>query len=168
MPETNLGLRTHVAPAGLLDRAVRRAAAPPPVRYPRVLAAAALFLLGIGVGRWAPSTVETPSATAPAATSAHPVAWAGRVEVPPTVPVRFVFPAGTAATVAVVGSWNGWDPLAAPMTRGEEGVFYTEIELPPGQYEYQFVVDGARWATDPSAPLAREDGFGQKNSVLTI
>jgi hypothetical protein len=54
------------------------------------------------------------------------------------------------------------------MVRGEGGRFYAEIELGTGQYEYQFVVDGERWVADPAAALARDDGFGRKNSVITI
>jgi 1,4-alpha-glucan branching enzyme len=83
-------------------------------------------------------------------------------------PVRFVFTAPDAETVSIAGSWNDWQPEAAPMVRGEGGRFYAEIELGTGQYEYQFVVDGERWVADPAAALARDDGFGRKNSVITI
>lgn len=129
--------------------------------------AAALFLLGVGLGRWLPGGEPTPAGNATVAAPPTQAA-AGKVAVPPTVPVRFVFAAPEATTVTVAGSWNDWKPDAAPMTRGAAGVFYTEVELPPGQYEYLFVVDGQRWTTDPAAPLARDDGFGQKNSVLNI
>jgi hypothetical protein len=39
--------------------------------------------------------------------------------------------------------------------------------LPAGQHQYAFVVDGARWVADPGAP-AVDDGFGRRNSVLSL
>jgi len=41
------------------------------------------------------------------------------------------------------------------------------LSLPPGQHQYAFVVDGTRWVPDPTAP-AIDDGFGRRNSVLTL
>src|SRR6266480_2982560 len=41
------------------------------------------------------------------------------------------------------------------------------LTLPAGQHQYAFVVDGERWVPDPGAP-AVDDGFGRRNSVLTL
>ena len=178
---------THRAPSDLLARGFRRAEllapatprlgrAPPAYAWAaRALLAAACFLLGVGVGRVGSGPGESkpapmaPSAAAVSSTREAPVESApGRVSVPATVPVRFVLPAAGARRVAVAGSWNEWSTSAAPMVHGTGDVFYTIIALPPGEYEYQFVVDGERWTPDPAAPLARDDGYGQQNSVLTI
>jgi hypothetical protein len=41
------------------------------------------------------------------------------------------------------------------------------VTLPPGMYEYMFVVDG-KWITDPAADERRDDGFGRQNALLRI
>jgi len=50
---------------------------------------------------------------------------------------------------------------------GATGVWTATLTLPAGQHQYAFVVDGARWVPDPGAP-AIDDGFGRRNSVLTL
>jgi hypothetical protein len=42
------------------------------------------------------------------------------------------------------------------------------VDLPPGQYEYQFVVDGSHFVPDPRATEQRDDGLGGSNAVLRI
>jgi len=42
------------------------------------------------------------------------------------------------------------------------------VPLPPGNYEYVFVVDGERWVADPRAARYRPDGFGNNNAMLTV
>jgi hypothetical protein len=70
-------------------------------------------------------------------------------------------------SVAVAGSFNGWDPTGAPMVL-EEGVWTILLVLPPGHHEYMFVEDGDAWVTDPRAPGTRQDGFGGSNGLLAI
>jgi hypothetical protein len=82
------------------------------------------------------------------------------------VPITFVDP--QAATVAVVGSFNGWSPAATPMTQLEDGRWRAEIRLNPGRFEYKLAVNGARWVADPENPASVPDGFGGRNSVLKI
>ena len=69
--------------------------------------------------------------------------------------------------VHVVGSFNGWDPGSTPLRR-EGDVFSTILYLPPGSYEYMFVIDGREWVTDPTAVERRDDGFGGSNAVLDV
>lgn len=69
--------------------------------------------------------------------------------------------------VQVAGSFNSWDPSTTPM-RGQDGVWSTILVLPPGSYEYMFVVDGTQWLTDPLAVQTRDDGFGGTNAVLEV
>ena len=69
--------------------------------------------------------------------------------------------------VQVAGSFNSWDPSTTPMRR-QDGVWSTILVLPPGSYEYMFVVDGAQWLTDPLAVQTRDDGFGGANAVLEV
>jgi len=70
-------------------------------------------------------------------------------------------------SVAVAGSFNGWDPTAAPMTL-EQGIWTILLLLPPGDHEYMFVEDGDSWVTDPRAPATRQDGFGGANGLLAV
>ena len=48
-----------------------------------------------------------------------------------------------------------------------EGRWVKELALPPGDYEYRFVVDGA-WIPDPLAKETVPNPFGEMNSVLKV
>jgi anti-sigma factor RsiW len=83
--------------------------------------------------------------------------------------VDVVFVAPGAASVAVVGDFNGWDPRRNPMVRGaEREAWRTRLVLPPGVYQYNFVVDGTVWEKDPQAKNYLADGFGGQNSVIVV
>jgi hypothetical protein len=85
-----------------------------------------------------------------------------------TITVRFVLFAPDAQQVALAGTFNQWDAAATPLLRtGTPGVWAATLTLPAGQHQYAFVVDGARWIADPAAP-AVDDGFGRRNSVLSL
>ena len=91
--------------------------------------------------------------------------------VPKPVPTAYAKPFtyidSSARSVAVVGSFNGWDSTKNALTRSAEGVWSTNIMLMPGRYEYQLVVDG-KWIADPSAQQTAESEFGGANSVLIV
>lgn len=85
------------------------------------------------------------------------------------VPVRLVFLAPQAATVAVTGDFARWDPKGIPLQGPRrDGVWSVELQLPPGLHHYVFIVDGTEWRPDPNAASQVDDGFGQKNSVLLV
>jgi hypothetical protein len=82
--------------------------------------------------------------------------------------VRLVFPqAGAARTVTVAGDFNGWQPEGLPLV-ARNGVWTIDLALPPGIYEYMFVVDGQQWVTDPLALTTRDDGYGGANAILDL
>jgi Glycogen recognition site of AMP-activated protein kinase len=84
------------------------------------------------------------------------------------VTVRFVLVAPGAHAVSLAGTFNQWDATATPLVRsGPTGVWTATLSLPAGQHQYAFVVDGQQWVPDPAAP-AVDDGFGRRNSVLTL
>src|SRR2546423_15024609 len=62
-------------------------------------------------------------------------------------PVRFELFAPEANEVALVGSFNKWDPNAGHMARSPDGNWTLDLSL-EGHYEYLFLVDG-RWVADP-------------------
>jgi hypothetical protein len=83
--------------------------------------------------------------------------------------VRFVLVAPEAGRVALVGDFNGWDARRTPLhATATPGVWTVELALPAGRHTYAFVLDDGRWITDPAAPLAPEDGFGTRNSVVMV
>jgi len=82
--------------------------------------------------------------------------------------VHFELSAPQARAVAVAGSFNGWRPEALPMRRGTDGTWSVTVPLALGEYHYQFVVDGVRWVSDPTAHALEDDGFGGSNSVIVV
>ena len=82
--------------------------------------------------------------------------------------VRFVLAAPGAARVALVGDFNGWAKDATPLVpAAQAGTWAVSVRVPPGRHEYAFVVDGARWVADPSAPAVLDD-HGTETSALVI
>ena len=82
--------------------------------------------------------------------------------------VTFVF-VGQAASVSLVGDFNGWDAKATPMKKLVPHGAYWSVTLPlsVGRHLYSFVVD-SQWVADQHAPLAPDDGFGHPNSVRLV
>jgi 1,4-alpha-glucan branching enzyme len=80
--------------------------------------------------------------------------------------VRFVLPFIEAREVYLSGSFNDWNPTAAPMAEAPEG-WALELELPAGAHEYLFVADG-RWVADPNNPVSRPNPFGGVNSLIEV
>ena len=72
-------------------------------------------------------------------------------------------------TVAIAGDFNGWDPQANTLQDPDgDGIWTATLRLPPGRYEYMFVVNGEKWLPDPNAIHYVKDGFGSKNAILEI
>ena len=93
--------------------------------------------------RGAESNAETPIE----ATSAHPtmvpdLKLEGKLaSLPAGQAVRFCCHAPKAQSVFLVGTFNHWDPEATPMTKNANGQWSAEMELAPGRYRYEFVLD---------------------------
>ena len=83
--------------------------------------------------------------------------------------VHFQIHAPGAQRVELVGDFNNWTPGAIRLHGPDaSGHWTTDIELPEGRYEYQFLVNGKTWVTDPNAPTHRPDGFGRENAVMDV
>lgn len=115
--------------------------------YPGLMAAAALLLAAL----FLPGTPLRPGA-------------------PDTYKVvEIVFSAPGSSSVAVVGDFNDWDSSRDVMVRQDSaGVWKARLELPPGIYEYGFVIDGREWLSDPKAEQYLADGFGGRNALLVV
>jgi hypothetical protein len=121
---------------------------------------------------WAP--------TPPKATSAGPdgAAPAGKPAQPTTLgpnltPDGVVFnykPDGRPSKLFLAGSFNDWNPANEKylMTDDDgDGTWSITVKLPPGTYQYKFVIDG-NWTKDPSSPSDAPDGFGGRNGKFDV
>ncbi|MBN1504405.1 MAG: hypothetical protein JW952_05005 [Candidatus Eisenbacteria bacterium] len=90
--------------------------------------------------------------------------------------VLFQYDAQAATQVNLAGNFNNWggtqgggrfDPGIDPMASDERGVWKISVPLPPGRYQYKFVIDQVRWEKDPNNPdVAQEGGF--ENSLVIV
>lgn len=76
-------------------------------------------------------------------------------------------------TVHLAGSMNGWPGTVAaggwPLVYDTAGgVFRLRRSLPAATYQYKLVLDEKDWISDPENPSSVPDGFGGKNSLLTV
>jgi beta-lactamase regulating signal transducer with metallopeptidase domain len=71
-----------------------------------------------------------------------------------------------ARIVAVAGTFNGWNQSQYLFERvGNEWI--CRVSLPPGKYQYKFIVDG-NWLVDPRNPIVVHDDRGFENSQLIV
>jgi dienelactone hydrolase len=69
-----------------------------------------------------------------------------------------------ARVVALAGSFNGWDSQHV-LCGKEADRWVCRVDLPSGEYLYQFVVDD-EWIIDPDNPSVEDSGNGSVASVL--
>ena len=101
-------------------------------------------------------------------TVARPVPPAAQTgERPVEKPTEFVFHMPQARSAAVAGNFNNWEPKRTAMRKDPGGDWKATVWLPPGRYEYRFIVDG-QWVSDPSAKESAPNGFGSTNSVVVV
>lgn len=81
---------------------------------------------------------------------------------------EFTYRSAPGHTVALAGSFNDWDPAAAPMTDPDgSGSYRCTVSLKPGSYEYKYVIDD-EWILDEENPNFAANDFGTLNSVLVV
>ena len=68
--------------------------------------------------------------------------------------------------VQITGEINGWNPKESHLQLTENG-WEIPLELYPGKYQYQLVLDG-EWVLDPDNPEIEENNLGGTNSVLKV
>jgi chromosome partitioning protein len=73
--------------------------------------------------------------------------------------------------VRIAGDFNGWVPDKGVRSlieaQGTGRVWTKILQLPPGTYEYRYVVDG-EWREDPENPDVTISSVGGRNSVLVV
>ena len=83
------------------------------------------------------------------------------------IEVRFALERADANQVYLCGDFNEWSATNLPMIRREAGRWEKRVTLPPGRYEYKFIVDGT-WTADPSGAQEVVNAFGSTNSVVEV
>lgn len=81
-----------------------------------------------------------------------------------TKKIQFSLVAGDATKVSLVGEFNDWNPGSDPMQIDESGIWTKTKNLPPGNIEYKFWVDG-KWMQDPENMRTCPNCFGTLNNV---
>ena len=83
--------------------------------------------------------------------------------------IKFTYSDTKASKVTIAGDFNDWSSNADPLfDREEKGLWTLVIPLPPGSYQYKFVIDGEKWIPDPGNPKRVKDGFDGFNSVVDV
>ena len=85
--------------------------------------------------------------------------------------VRFILhdSAMQARNVSVIGSFNNWRADRSVMWYSQDAkAWILEAQLPPGDHEYLFLVNGEQLVPDPDAPMTSDDGFGNRNSIVFV
>ena len=93
--------------------------------------------------------------------------------------IRFVFYAPSARLVQVMGSWpeNNWGSgqaqtgsfLVGEMRDSTGSGVWERIEkLPPGRYQYKYLIDRVNWKEDPNNPNRTDDSYGGFNSIVDV
>ena len=79
--------------------------------------------------------------------------------------VRFALQADNGTRkVAVVGSFNDWQPIGMRKQKG--GGFVSIVPVARGSHEYKFIVDD-EWITDPDNNAWAMNPYGTMNSIFT-
>lgn len=81
--------------------------------------------------------------------------------------VTFALQAPEAKEVRLAGCFTKWEQSPLPLRKQKNGIWKTTVSLPPGSYEYRFLVDG-RWTDDPACPTRRPNEFGTENCVRIV
>ncbi len=151
-------------------QAVTRPLITVPVRPAHALA----VVLLVGVAVWL-TDLSTPSDRATAVseqsnvTSSVQTTTTSARQQAETVWTRFVYTDNEADSVAVAGDFSQWEPIPLTPHPVEGTTVWTGlVPVSRGEHEYQFVINGEKWVTDPLAPVKQDDGFGAKNAVLKL
>lgn len=72
-----------------------------------------------------------------------------------------------AREVCLAGEFTNWDACLMPLNKSDEGIWSITIQLLPGRYEYNFIVDG-NWVQDMLCSEIVPNPFGTRNSVIVV
>ena len=81
--------------------------------------------------------------------------------------VTFSFESVNAKEVVLMGDFNNWNSKKHPMKNNGTGMWNKSLVIPPGRYEYKFLVD-MQWKEDPHNDQTCLNDFGTYNNVLNL
>ena len=79
--------------------------------------------------------------------------------------ITFVYHHPDAREVCLAGEFTDWDACLMPLEKSSDGLWSLTIQLLPGRYEYNFIVDG-NWVHDMLCSELVPNPFGTRNSVI--
>lgn len=82
-------------------------------------------------------------------------------------PVNFYHHAPQAASVCVLGDFNGWTPGVDRMEMQQDGSWHASISLAHGHHQYVFLVDGQPVLDSKAQGIAR-NRQGQRVSMISV
>lgn len=90
------------------------------------------------------------------------------LEAPNTVPdkgITFMVAYPEAEKVALAGDFTNWEPRE--LKKRSRGLWAIQLDLQPGRYEYNFIVNEDRWVPDPRANEYVRS-YNQMSSVIYV
>jgi len=81
--------------------------------------------------------------------------------------VTFSCAAPEAKSVQLASEFTDWEKSPVNLKKDKGGLWKTTVSLPPGRYEYRFLVDG-QWRDDPQCPNRHPNRFGSANCVCFV
>lgn len=83
------------------------------------------------------------------------------------IEVDFELEDADAEKVSLVGTFNDWNKDATPLTK-EGKIWKCTLNLKPGKYEYQFVVNDTDWIVDPKSDKNVKNKYEGENTIIEI
>lgn len=87
-----------------------------------------------------------------------------------TTKVTFELPPEEAGgEVRLCGDFNDWSQETTPLVKRKDGRWSVTLTLPQGRsYRFRYLIDGQRWENDNGADEYIDNGFGSKDSVVSV
>ncbi len=166
--------------AGLIERiqqGLGQLFKPRPVRFrPAYGLAAVLIAVGIYLGLSIGNQTTTPAQQIAENQMGSDMEQGQAVKVAATttdhsnrVRARFFYVNNEAESVAVAGDFSDWEPVSMEQKVVDGKTVWTgTVKMERGEHRYMYIVNGEEWKTDPLAERYTEDGFGNRNAVLSL
>ena len=79
----------------------------------------------------------------------------------------FYYKNSEASNVYILGDFNNWNPYSHRMRKNKSGLWEIEMDIPPGDYSYSFLVDGTH-RKDPLSKAIKQDRFGNELTFIKL
>ena len=79
----------------------------------------------------------------------------------------FYYKNSEASNVFILGDFNNWNPYSHRLRKNKSGLWEIEMDIPPGEYSYNFLVDGTH-RKDPISKAVKQDRFGNELTFIKL